>query len=354
MPTEILNAVSDAERWQDILASLPIQTRDIYFQPDYVAMHAPDSDALMFVFRKGGQYWVYPFLRTAIQCIGNQVIGNKVYDIDAPYGYGGPLASTNKQEFLLEAHREFTDWCDEIGIVAEFTRMHPLLGNHQWASPHTELSYDRETVSIDLSQFDLEKYPADKGARYMIRRADRAGLDVNIYDPNEYFDHFVEWYNKAMDRLKAEKYYYFSKNYFAQLKQIVQDRGLILVAHIAQKWIAAAIFLKGPMWLHYHLAATSAENNIPGAMNKLLSEAAKIGNQFGLSRMHFGGGRTREATDSLLKFKQSMSTDTHQFYIGGRIHNSKRYEELRNIWQSSYPDLIPKYGSRILCYRYAE
>ena len=47
-----------------------------------------------------------------------------------------------------------------------------------------------------------------------------------------------------------------------------------------------------------------------------------------LKYLHFGGGRTNDQNDSLLKFKKSFSNTLSEFYIGEKIHNEFLYNEL--------------------------
>jgi len=157
-----------------------------------------------------------------------------------------------------------------------------------------------------------------------------------------------------MDRLGVDAYYHFNEDYFLGLAQLVQNSGLLLAAVQDEEWVAAAVFLKGSTWLHYHLSAADPDKRVPGATNRLLYTAAQVGSQRGLKRLHLGGGRTSMPDDSLLKFKRSMATDSHSFYIGKRIHNPDVYALLRKLWEQCYPSLRPKYSDRLLCYRYRE
>ena len=155
-----------------------------------------------------------------------------------------------------------------------------------------------------------------------------------------------------MDRLKADEYYYFDRDYFVGLTKLPEDSGLLLAAEFNQRWIAAAFFLKGSKWLHYHLSGRHPDYKAPGAANLLISTAAEMGSQLGLKLLHLGGGNSQMVEDPLLQFKQSMASSSHEFYIGKRVHNGEAYETLRAIWSQQYPSLVPKYGRRLLCYRY--
>ena len=356
MPIEILDAVTDAEKWRCVLGSLPLPMQDVYFCPEWVRLHRfqPGARAIMFTYQEANEVWAYPFLLQPITHIGEHALDQTWFDIETAYGYGGPLASTEETGFLTEAHCAFAEWCQEQGVVAEFVRLHPLLHNERWLDPRVELVYDRGTVSLRLRELTSSELPYNSTARNMLRRAERARLHVQAYPVYDHFDQFVTFYLRTMDRVHADEYYYFNEEYFRGLRELIQKTGWLLVAQQDEEWIATAIFLKGPVWLHYHLSASNPDKRVPGATNQILHAAAQIGSQHGLERLHLGGGRTSKPDDSLLKFKRSMATDSHSFYIGKRIHNQDVYASLRAIWEQQYSSLVPKYGQRVLFYRYTK
>ena len=106
-----------------------------------------------------------------------------------------------------------------------------------------------------------------------------------------------------MQRIRAVDYYFFNDDYFEALKQLLERRGWLLVAEQEGAWVAAALFLKGGEYMHYHLSATDPDRKVPGATNAIIAVATRIGTEAGLKRLHLGGGRTRTADDALLKSK---------------------------------------------------
>ena len=50
----LLDAIKDRTKWIEILEELPIELRDIYFNPDYVRLNCThnDSQAYLFVYKK--------------------------------------------------------------------------------------------------------------------------------------------------------------------------------------------------------------------------------------------------------------------------------------------------------------
>ena len=351
MESEILCGSSDRQHWDEVVERLPPPARDIYFSSAYVGLHSVEGNtrAFLFVYRRGDRMWLYPFL---LQPITTTDGWTGLFDIDAPYGYGGPVSTTDDVGFLADAHRAFSDWCDDREVVAEFVRLHPLLQNQRWLDPRTTTLADRLTVSLDLSCLKAGDLPYSAATCYMLRRADRLGCTVGVRSVKDGFEPFVKLYLAAMERLGAEDYYLFNQTYFLGLQDLAQNTGWLVVAETAGEWVAAALFLRGPRWLHYHLAATHPDHRLPGMANLLIHSAAQLGADHGLELLHLGGGRSTAPEDSLLKFKATMATCNHTFHIGKRIYRPALHQELCSEWRSRHPDLVPLYGNRVLCYHY--
>lgn len=355
MAQALLDAVADAATWKEHLARLPTNLRDVYFLSEYAALHCftPDSRALMFAFQAEGEVWLYPFILRPVPRIGDYLPPETWFDIESPYGYGGPLASTDAADFCGAAHRAFAAWCEEQRIVAEFIRLHPLIENQRWLDPQVEVVYDRPTVSLNLAAFDglkPDELPFASTSRNMVRRAQRDGVYVEAAPISDSFDEFVKMYRGTMRARGAAEYYYFSDRYFAELKRLAENVGFLLFAKQNNECVGAALFLNGAEYIHYHLSADGVRR-VPGTTNVLLYEAARRAHSAGKSRLHLGGGVTGESNDSLLKFKTSMSSDTHSFLVGRRVHNRAAYDALRREWEQAHPSLVRDYGHRLLCYR---
>lgn len=351
--TAILDAFDDRAAWHGVLNTLPERCNDVYFRPEYVRLHLfePGSRALLFVYRQGRDTWAYPFLLQPIVRIGHDAPGGRWCDIESAYGYGGPLCTTDDRDFVTRANSAFLSWSQEQRVVAEFIRLHPLLAAQKWLGADVEVTHDRDTVSLDLNALGAEPSVFGRAVRATLRRAERLNVQVAAYSTSDGLDRFRHLYHEAMKRLRAANYYLFDDAYFAGLWQLVTQAGWLYVATLGAEWVAAALFLKGRTWMHFHLAASRPERPVPGAMNAILLAAARLGRREGLERLHLGGGRTAHPGDSLLRFKRSMTTDAHHFCIGKRIHDSSAYAYLRDLWEKQYPRLVARYRSRLLCYR---
>jgi hypothetical protein len=351
--TQALDAAADSEAWQDVVSALPCEVQDVYFQPDYVSLDQTGADAraLLFVHRRGEEVWACPFLLRPIPRIADASFSRELFDVETAYGYGGPVSTSDDADFLAESNRAFSQWLAARGVVVEFIRLHPLLENQRWLAPEVEVIRDRETVSMNLEKPVDAMTDYDGKARNMVRRAERSGVRVIECPPLAGIRKFAELYEKTMDRLDADAYYYLGEGYFRGLAGLAERSGWLLAAVRDDRWVAAAFFLRGANWLHYHLSATDPDLRLPGATNLILHAAARLGRRRGLKRLHLGGGRTRAPDDPLLRFKRSMGSDSHAFCTGKRIVDPADYARLRRLWEKQHPSLVPKFGDRVLFYR---
>lgn len=355
MSTEVLDAAGDATRWDEVLRSLPEDAADVYHRAAYVGLQAEgEARALLFVHRAGAETWAYPFLMRPVRRVGAAVFDPPWHDLEGAYGYGGPVSTTHDPAFLAAAHAAFAGWCREARVVAEFVRLHPLLGNAELLDPAVRVVEDRETVSVALEGFRGGAIPFEASARREVGRAERAGLRARIC-PAEgpEFEVFRELYARRMEQLGADAFYLFGDAYFRGLRALAAEAGWLSVVETDERIVAAAVFLRGGSRLHYHLSAAEM-GAAPGATNLLVCAAARRGLEEGLRVLHLGGGRTPAPDDSLFRFKRRMGTETHSFHIGMRVHDPAAYAGLRAAWEAAHPELVPVYGGRLLCYRYGE
>jgi hypothetical protein len=166
--------------------------------------------------------------------------------------------------------------------------------------------------------------------RRKVRSARRDGCLVQ-WDRPEDWDGFPALYAEALERLQAPERLRFPAPYFnalrrlpgAQLAAIRDDAGLA----------AAAVFLAGPLWYHYHLSARR-----PGTGNDLtsllLQEGLERAGREGRQAMHVGGGRSAAADDTLLAFKESLGGRLLDFKVAMVVVDQSAYAGLLQAWQA--------------------
>jgi serine/alanine adding enzyme len=290
-----------AAEWDELLAELGCA--DAYLLHAYVeASCVLDSGEPVLLEHEGG----------VMACIVRAIPGTDAHDVTTPYGYGGPVGQGN-------FHQAYERWCAERDIVSTFIRYHPLFENHREA-PHA--SYASPTVGWPL-EGDLLAGMHGKH-RNVVRKAQKAGVAVDVTAAPEDLASFASLYEQTMERQSAAGYYFFPREYWGSLTAL----GGHLVRFDAQvegEIVASALCLRGDRWLHYHLGATDDAARDLGASNLLLYRAALWGQEHGLEEFHLGGGAGGRE-DSLFAFKQRFSPNgAREFWVGKAVHDEDAY-----------------------------
>ena len=306
---------------------------DIYFTPEYGKLYEKVEVGTCQTFDftcSYGQIRYMFILREIPQLVDNI----KYFDIITPYGYGGPaILNCNDREKLIAAYeKQFAKYCNVNKIVSEFVRFHPILNNHVDFQKLFEVSFNRKTVSIDLTNNDIFMTELVPECRNKIRKAENKGVQVSIDFKGETIEAFYKLYLDTMKKNDAVDYYYFPFEYFQQLLKSLGNSFIIVNSHFEGKIVASAIFLFSDKYLHYHLAATNPNYYKIAANNAFIWKAITWGKERGLQKLHLGGGLSSSEDDNLYKFKKGFSKGNNtEFYIGKRIHNQEVYECLVDI-----------------------
>jgi len=312
---------------------LPLDRQIATLSPEYVCADAARGHDMLSVFalyadQRG--FWMHGAHWTVIPGCEDR------YDIQSPYGYGGPVADCDDATFLADAWRCYQRWCRERGAVVEFIRLHP---HALWQNYPGVVVPDRQTVVIDLNVADL-RGPYETRCRTAVRKAEKEGLAVREYPVGAIASLFAEFYREAMVRIGAAPFYHFPDAYFRALEAM---RGIhLFVCERDGVWMSAGLFLSGGDCLEYHLSATTTEGRALSATNLLIDYAAESGKQTGHHWLYLGGGTDASASNPLLRFKEGFSPLRRLYSYGYAVHDAAFYREL----QMGYPE-----SSRVLFYR---
>ncbi len=316
-----------AHDWDEALQTLNPRSRDIYFTGAYHQLHQTDSDCTppFSLIEEGTAKLLVCGLRS-------QIPGSPYADIETCNGYGGPLVSAGADsDFVANAWRLWKARCREEGIVAAFFRLHPLLENDKLLPQDAIVQPERKTVFVDLSSgTDVQLKRAASRHRNMVSKATRENASVTWNDPEDWAG-FICLYKEAMLRINAPQRLCFTDRYFSALRLLP---GVELAAIRGKGSLdAAAVFLFGEIWGHYHLAARSADS--PNyAMNFLLQAAFERAAANGIEGVHLGGGTTTAPDDSLFRFKRSAGGELLDFKVGLVIADFNAYDKLCRDWSS--------------------
>jgi len=287
---------------------------DIYFQPDFVRLHARPNPV---------DSMDDGILRHSASV--RSVPGTDFEDLETPHGYGGPIALDVPS--LADGLRKWRRRQTEQGRLAEFIRMHPFANALAYRDILDMVRFDRLTVLVDLQISEQERWRAySKGTRHAINRS-RKSVVVRRLKADE-VDIFKTCYEEGLKRNRADAQYFFSDIYYRDL--LSADWCTTWCAETADKVIAVASFLSHGPLAHYHLAGGLAESRNDGANYAMLEAAFKHFRAAGCRWMHLGGGRTAAPDDELYRFKSKFSTMRAAFYTGGMIFRADDYKRMSN------------------------
>jgi len=318
----------DRETWDKAFAALPERLRDVYFSSGYLRLWQRNGDGRAHgaIFAEGESTVLYPFLLRDLSeapHLGARFAG--LHDIQTPYGYGGPLLAGPDTTAIERFRRSFVDWCRRQGVVSEFVRFHPLLDTHRGMAPLMTLREANTTVWCRLAGSSDERLESlGASTRRGVRKARQAGLRFSVETSDEAYERFAELYRATMARREAADYYLFDDPHFASFRELLGDHQSLLCVRCGDTIVAAALFMRSPAFVHYHLGGSDAAALSLRPNNLLFFEAMDWGNAAGAEALHLGGGYHPD--DDLFRFKAGFSPLRARFYTGRLVHLADEYE----------------------------
>ncbi|MEY2619274.1 MAG: hypothetical protein RL522_2276 [Pseudomonadota bacterium] len=239
----------------------------------------------------------------------------------SPYGYGGPITTSDDPAFLAQAWSAWQAWCRQEGVLAEFCRFHPHAPGALRAFSG-RVQENRQTVSVDLTVADVAA-GFNSLTRRKIRRTQQAGVQARwSRDPADWA-RYGPFYRQAMQDIQATPFYFFPDAYFEALAPL--PCAHLLVCEHEDRWLSAGVYLLEGGVLEYHLGASSPEGKETGTPSLLQAEAAAWGQAQGAHSLYLAGGTDTSADNPLLFYKLGFSRRTLPFSVGQAVHDDNRY-----------------------------
>lgn len=342
----------NSHEWNSIIDSFP--ESDIYYRCEYTAsLLANNKRGALLVFDGAESRICMPVI---INDIANDpkfvglIPNGAFFDMETPYGYGGPLFDGYCERDLLTFKKELLGWCGRERIVSLFIRFHPLLKNAVTSEKlFDEVTYAHKTIFIDTTDNNLIMQNASVKCRSTIRIAERKGVSVCFDEKLENAKAFKSIYESVMDLHNADESYYFPQSYYDFLRNDFSRNTILITAQYENKTIAGGLFFYDENTMHYHLSGSLKEYRGLSATNLILYKAACWANKKGLKALHLGGGMSEN--DSLFAFKKSFNKNGEvDFYIGKSVFLPEKYNELIDIRGKGTP-LFDRNNSRLIQYR---
>lgn len=309
---------------------------DVYQLPHYVELEAQRQNAIAesILITQDNHCLLIPYLLRQIDPDTHL----EAFDIVSPYGYPGFVLSPDAPTvFIEEAFKAFIQPLREKQICSVFLRLHPIL-NQQVAAENYHST--GETIAIDLTQPETVLWQQTRSDhRKDINRCQREGFTARVVPLKHHIAEFNTIYEEAMDRVKANRTYYFGEAFFAELADLEQYFHLCLIEQ-ASEIVAAGIFTECCGIVHTYLTGTRtvALKRSPDKfmIHTMRSWAKQRGNRI----LHLGGGLGGNR-DRLFEYKAGFSPDRCPFNTLRLITNPEHYTALIQI-KAKQLDLAPK------------
>lgn len=308
------------ERWGALVAATE---HDVYHLPAYAEISAAacGGEAVAFLGEIDGASCLIPLVETQVPVDG----WSGHTDLASPYGYASPLFSGNPSRYgaLL---RLFVRAAGERGCASAFLRSHPF--HPPRIDPETAWTPRGETVSIDLRKDEEQLWTElRKDHRSGLRRLMAQGFSP-VMDDWSHYDRFVELYVSTMSRVGARSTYYFSADYFAQLRERLRRQlHLCTILSPDGRVAAAALFFGEGDVLQGHLMGWDEEFKHLAPAKLTVWAIARWGRETGATALHLGGG-LGGSDDALLYYKSGYSKVRMPYFTMELVPDRAAYEAI--------------------------
>ena len=324
--TEILTS-RDTDPWSQVLEE--IGTYCFYHLPGFhrlEEMHG-QGQAVMPVFREGNHVLAFPMLLRDIEMPSTARAAGRFRDATSVRGFTGPLATQMPEDVRQRFLERLQDFFEQNRIVAVYSRLHPLTTEASLLEGYGQAVEIGVTLSVDLTApLDVQVARYERDLMRRIRQAGRKGFECEQAGI-ECLDDFLRVYYDTMDRVNADKAYYFDRSHFEYLMHEMSDVVRLFVCRI--DGIVASACINGACGgiVEAYLAGTGTEYVRSSTSTLLYDTIRGFGSEIGAKAYHLGGGVGAQR-DSLYRFKMSFGTQEHVYYTWRHVANRDVYDEI--------------------------
>tara|TARA_R110002049_G_scaffold125367_1_gene280963 strand:- start:2946 stop:4025 length:1080 start_codon:yes stop_codon:yes gene_type:complete len=266
------------------------------------------------------------------------------FDVITPYGYSGPISSTNILESdILEFWQKVDNWYLENNIVSEFVRFN-LSNNHLNYSGEVFLTMLNIKGKIIDEELQFKSF--DRKVRKNVNKAKREKLVSSVYHLNIKEDKILEFVNiyiATMLRTNAVEKFHYSLEDFIRFIKNNNKYCAICTIYFEEIPIASELILISDDSIYSFLGGTEERYFDKRPNDFLKVELINWARTNNLKYFVLGGGYGKE--DGIFKYKKCFfPNDVIEYYTGRKIINEKVYrrfvEEINDYRLSNDSNII--------------
>lgn len=326
--------IEPGKQWDSELAEYP--GADFFHSHSYVALEADrlGGKARLLSYSDGQGRLAVPLIIRPIPGAGD------LCDATSAYGYNGVLTAGFASPERPEWSEPIRKVLSEAGVVCVFNRGHPFVGS---GLPGTEVV--GETLANDLQQ-SVDDYERGlrKSHRYEIRRL-REQVRIESDAEGRHLELFHALYLETMRRRQADPAYLFPHSYVRRLFECSQHGASIELAWYQNRLAAAALFVRTPQAVHYHLSGSDPSATHLPATKLIIDSVIRSEKQLGVRKwVHLGGGLGARK-DKLHAFKAGFGGISRPFCLTRWVIMPEIYKRLceRRGVDPSDKSFFPRY-----------
>lgn len=328
-------SLEQENEWCEIIRSF--LNYDVYYLPQYskgFALHGDGAPQLIYYEDKGMRAANVVMCRdiAADKRFAARIPKNRYFDLVTPYGYGGWLfeGSVSKAN-IMNLDESYQLYCQNVGIISEFVRFHPLMSAATICSSMYEVVAHGQSVCLDISNPEVIWNNICSLKRNRIRKAMKRDVSVHYGLDKELMRQFQNLYNVTMQKNGAAQYYFFAADYYNSLLTDLNENTMIFYAMKDNRVIASMIIIMAGKNMSYHLGGSDPTYRQCEPNSLLIYSIALWGNEHGYKTLLLGGGLSSRE-DSLYRFKKGFNERSQfVFHSGRKIFNKESYQQLCDI-----------------------
>jgi hypothetical protein len=316
----------DNAEWLAVLGRS--QQHDFHHLPQYhrVAEHRGAGTAQLFVYCEDDATIAFPLLLRPVDPAEPQ----GWQDATSVYGYGGPVASADTPPSGMVRNFQFA-LADELarrGVIAAFSRLHPLIAQDEILAGLGESPASGETLSIDLTlSEEAQRAEYSRSCRTSLRKLRELGFSGLHDREKRYLSEFVAIYLETMRRSRAQSSYFFDEDYFNLLVRELAGVSHLFVALKGGDVAAASLCTICDGIVQDHLGGTR-NAFLKFSPDRLVVDTERLwAKGMGAHVFHLGGGVGAQR-DSVFRYKAGFSNRQHTFRTWRWIIRPEVYEEV--------------------------
>lgn len=318
-------SVDESEKWDCLVRSF--KNYDVCYLSGYAKAFQINGgeEPLLLFFQNGNTKAINVVMKRDIAMsdyFRDKLKKDTWFDLSTPYGYGGFwVEGEDDKSFEME----YEKYCREMGYISEFVRFH-LFGGYESIFNGLVESHTKNVVrSLDLGLDDM-LMDFEHKVRKNLKKANKAGLEIEIDENGKRMKEFLNIYYGTMDRNNAKSNFFFPESFFKNINKMI---GNFVYVHVLleEKVISSELVLYGTENCYSFLGGTISDYFYLRPNDFLKFEVIRWAKEKGLKRFILGGGYGED--DGIYRYKKSFAPNgLYNFHIGKRIFDEEMYNYL--------------------------